>query len=95
MILPFVKMGSLRDLMMDSNDTVFGPYLPRIVSPHLMGFATPVSQHVDWQIVGIGHGVAYLHSQNPPVIHGDLHPVSFLNLNHGVNKLRPKGRVTF
>lgn len=27
------------------------------------------------KLCGISEGLAYLHSQDPPVIHGDLHPV--------------------
>ncbi|KAF8283289.1 kinase-like protein [Clavulina sp. PMI_390] len=36
-----------------------------------------------WIVIGITRGVTYLHSQNPPIIHGDLHPGNVLLDQHG------------
>lgn len=80
MIYPLVKMGSLRQVMEDSNDAILSRYLPRTVCPHIWQSFATISQRVNQQIIGIGRRVAYLHSQNPPIIHGDLHPVSSDNM---------------
>lgn len=33
MILPFIEMGSLKDLMAESNDAIIDRYLAQMVSP--------------------------------------------------------------
>lgn len=81
MVMPLVEMGSLREVMEDPNDTTLDRYILRTVSPHPLENFIPVSERIN-KIVGIARGVAYLHSQTPPIIHGDLHPVSVLDLNN-------------
>lgn len=77
MISPLVENGSLRDLIADSSNPILGRYLPRTASVHLFNHHF-VAQRIFQQIIGLGRGVAYLHSQKPPIIHGDLHTVSLI-----------------
>ncbi|KAF8306920.1 kinase-like protein [Clavulina sp. PMI_390] len=64
-VLPFVERGSLQDLIASASIEL--ETLKVVVSSHLL------------QCFGyLSHGVDYLHSRNPPIIHGDLHPRNVL-----------------
>lgn len=74
-VLPFAERGSLSDVIREEG--VHGVEFVWIVRSiaHMCRTArstiTPTCSH----ITGIGCGLAYLHSRDPQVFHGDLHPV--------------------
>lgn len=77
-VSPFVEEGSLSDAIRDYSIT--SVYFIRVVSPNPIHLFIPCNTTLPLlscvQIIGISRGVAYLHSLNPPIVHGAIHPVS-------------------
>ncbi|KAF8314490.1 kinase-like protein, partial [Clavulina sp. PMI_390] len=74
-VIPF--FGVHQDIA-DSHPLIILPFLEQgslqaILTKHLL--KPHDFQHV---LLGIANGVEYLHSQHPPIIHGDLHPGNVL-----------------
>jgi len=82
-VLPYVEKGSLADVI--SCEPVKGRNFARIVCwPTLKPAKGSLTQ-----TTGIGRALAYLHSRNPAIYHGDLHTVNFHNIHWETYQLTP------
>jgi len=73
-ILPFIEKGSLGNLLQER--VIQGVEFARIVRVFFFfNCCRNLCLYLLHKVTGIGRALSYLHSRNPQIFHGDLHPV--------------------